>query len=300
MKNKIYSPFLILSCCFFSANAQTNIYSLATVPEVLKNNAAVIMQKEDINLEIENLEKASLNVHEIFTVMNEDGQAALLFNEYSTKYRSLDDAEMRVYDQNGKQVNKFKKKDMTTVAVGEGLVEDGYMTYYRVKPMSYPVTVEVTYEQKLKSTLSIPDFRFIAAKEAVVESNYTATVPTEIGLRYKAVHSSITPMVTAEGKNTVYKWSVKNLPAMDDEEGSVSARNRFPYVNIVTNQFSHYGFQGDLSTWKSFGAWINDLYKGLDELPDAQQQFLQHLVSDAPNETEKIRRIYQTHRSAAG
>jgi hypothetical protein len=289
---KKLNVFLFLSFCFLSVGAQ-KVYNLASVPESLKNKASVITHLENIQLEVESLDEATLKVQKIFTVINEDGKDALFFNEYSNKYLSLDEAEIKVYDATGKQVEKYKKKEMTTVAVGEGLVEDGYMTYYRVSPSSYPVTVEFNYEQKFKSTLSFPDYRFINVKEAVIESNYTAKVPADISLRYKPVHSTLAPVVSEDGKHKIYKWSVKNLNAIEDEEGSVSRSNRFPYVAIVSNQFSHYGLKGDLSSWKNFGNWINNLYQGLDELPADRQQFFQQIVKDAPNDREKVKRIYQ-------
>lgn len=291
MKHLISSLSFIL-CCFY-VQAQTWAYTVAAIPEPLKKSASVIIHLENINLEVESLEKATVSVEKIFTVLNEEGKDALLFNEYSTKYYSLEEAEIKVYDQFGRQLGKYKKKDMNKVSAGEGLIEDGFVTYYRIDPLSYPVTVVYNYQHKLKSTLSFPDYRFINPKEAVIESNYTAKVPAELTLRHKAKHSSVTPVITDAGKYKVYKWTVKNLAAMEDEEGSVSRRDRFPYVNIVSNQFSHYGFEGDLSSWKSFGAWINNLYNGLDELPADRQQFFQNLVNDATEETEKIRRIYR-------
>jgi len=283
---------LFFSLCFFSAQAQT-VYNLSSVPESLKAKASVITHLENIHLEVKSVDEATLTVRKIFTVVNEDGKDALLFNEYSNKYLVLDEAEIKVYDAAGKHTEKYKKKDMTTMAVGEGLIEDGYVTYYRLTPVSYPVTIEFTYKQKFKSTLSFPDYRFIHSKEAVIESNYTAKVPSEISLRYKSRHSSLNPVISEEGKYKIYKWAVKNLSAIEDEDGSVSRSNRFPHVNIVSNQFSHYGLKGDLSTWKSFGNWINSLYQGLDELPAERQQFFQQLVNGAPDEREKVRRIYQ-------
>lgn len=250
------------------------------------------MHLDERNFEVESLEKATLKVHQVYTVVNDEGRDALLFSAHSTKYCSLDQAEIRVYDGNGRQVDKFKKKDMTTYAVGEGLIEEGYRTSYRIKPASYPVTLEVIYEQKFRGTLFIPAFHFIGAKEAVIQSSYTVKVPTEIGLRYKAVHTSITPVVSTDGKNTMYKWTVNNLPAFENEEGSVAAMDQFQCVKMVANQFSYYGFRGDFSSWQSFGAWMGGLYKGLDELPTDQQQYLKNLVSNVPTEREKVQLIY--------
>ncbi|MEO6453802.1 MAG: DUF3857 domain-containing protein [Ginsengibacter sp.] len=286
----IYSIFLAL--LYPEVFAQSGPYALTAIPEAIKAGASVIVNVENIDLKIEGFEKTVLSVHKIFTVLNEEGQHALFFNEYSSKNISLDEAEIKVYDINGKVKERYKKKDMTTRSVGEGLIEDGFVTYYRVTSASYPITVEFNYEQKIKSTLNIPDYRFIHSGEGIVESSYTVKVPAEIGLRYKASNTSITPEITENGNDKIYKWTVKNMAPIEYEEGSEAAGGRYPHVTMAPGNFSHYGFRGDLTSWKNFGFWIKDLYKDLDVLPADRQQFFAQLVKDAPGEKEKIKRIY--------
>ena len=285
----VFCTWLLAVCTY----GQQAIYNAALVPDSLKRGASVIVHDETLNLEVSDLDDARLKVRKLFTVLNEEGKESLFFNEYSTKFLVLDDAEIRIYDKQGKVAQKHKKKEMMTTAVGEGLIEEGYVTFFQVKPSSYPVTVEFLYEQKLKSTFYFPDYRFLRRGEAVLQSSYTAKVPADLKLRHKARYCTISPVVTEGEKQTTYQWSVKNLAAVEDEEGSRSMRDRFPYVNIVADQFSHYGFRGDMSSWKSFGAWIGELYNNLDVLPAQRQQFFQQLVSDARDEKEKVRRIYQ-------
>lgn len=286
-----YGCVVLVLCLWFGfAGAQT--YNLSAVPETLKQNTAVIVHLENTMVEVEDIDKATIRVQKIFTVLNEEGKNALDFSQYSNRYVSLDEAEIKLYDKNGKQISKYRKKEMMTVAVGEGLVEDGYVTYYHLTTASFPVTAEFNYELKLKSILTLPAFRFVSEKQSVVESNYTIRFPIAINIRYKPKLTSITPQVTEDARYKTYKWTVKNLPAVEDEDGSVSDRNKFPYVDIVADQFSYYGNKGDLSSWKNFGAWITQLYQGLDELPADRQQFFQQMVKDATGEVEKVKRIY--------
>src|SRR5205814_5789815 len=126
----------------------------------------------------------------------------------TSKSVSLDEVEIRVYDGNGKQMGKYKKKDMATTIMGEGLIEDGQVTIFRIPNSSYPVTVDLKYELKLKNTLSIPSFRFIGLNEGVVEANYTIKIAEEMGLRYKPKNTTIEPAVTSEDKYKVYTWTV--------------------------------------------------------------------------------------------
>jgi len=278
---------------FLFSHAQTGIVNLASVPEEMKKGANVIVHSENITLEIDDLEDAKMKVQRIYTVLNSDGKDALFFADYNTKFMKLDDAEMKVFDQNGKQVSRHKKKDMMTVAVGEGLIEDGYMTFYRVDPLSYPVTIELNFEKKFKSTLFLPDYDFIHAKESVVQSSYTVKAPLNFKLRYQPKMCSLEPVITKDEKNATYNWKVSNLQAIQDEYGSTSANNRFPSIKIVGDQFSHFGYKGEMSSWKAFGAWINALFNGLDELPADRQQFFQQMVSSAKSNREKVRLVYQ-------
>ena len=279
----------IVSLTVGSANAQP-AESKVTLPDSSTKDATVVTYTSDINIEVESADKVSMKVHKVYSVLNEEGERALLFTEFSTKFKVLDYVEIKVYDSKGKQVGKYKKGDMRTTAYGEGLIDDGFITYFPIQVLSYPVIVDLTYEKKFKSTLEIPAFRFLHEKEGVLQSSYTIKVPSEINLRYHNNGCNLTPSITNTDKSKTYVWSVKNICPCEDEKGS--ANDNFPYVDLTTDQFSYYGVQGDLSSWKSFGTWIRDLYKGLDDLPADRQAYFQNLVKDAPNDMEKIRRLY--------
>jgi hypothetical protein len=177
---------LLVQCISIFTNAQTGAFNLAFVPDSLKNKATVVTHLDNSELEIESLEKATLKVRKIFTVLNEEAKEALLFRQYTNKAVVLEEAEIKVYDKNGKQTGRYKKKDMSTMAVGDGFIEDGYVTAYYINAVSYPVTVEFDYTIRFKSTLYLPDYRYAHPGEAVIESNFIAKAPPDIGLRYKS------------------------------------------------------------------------------------------------------------------
>ena len=289
---KYRKPILFVSVLLLfvlTVNAQP-AESKITAPDSLTQNATVVTYNSEINIDVESVDKVSMKVHKVYSVLSEEGEHALLFHEFSTKSKVLDYVEIRVYDSKGKQIGKYKKGDMRTTAYGEGLVDDGFVTYFPIQVSSYPVIVDLTYEKKLKSTLEIPAFYYLHEKEGVVQSSYTIKLPSDINLRYHNNHCDLTPAITNSDKSKTYVWTVKNITPCEDEKGS--ANDNFPYVDLATDQFSYYGIQGDLSSWKSFGSWIRDLYKGLDELPSDRQIYFQNLVKDAPNDMEKIRRLY--------
>jgi len=265
-----------LSLALFSEGQVS--YNLSAVPDSIKKNANVIVQFENQVFTIEGLDDATLHVHRIYTVVNEDGRYALNFSEYTTKFISLTDADLKVYDVNGKLISKHKKKEMVTRAVGDGLIEDGYVVSYFVNTSNYPVTIDLEYEMKFKGTLFYPSYDILTSETGVLKSSFTAKVPSSLDLRYKPKNITLQPVIKDEGKLKTYTWEVRNLPPVEDEKGAVDNADRFPSIELAPNKFSIYGSTGDLSSWKNYGLWIRQLYKGLDELSVSRKGFFFDLV----------------------
>jgi hypothetical protein len=277
-------------CAACSVQAQISPYALLSVPETVKKDADIIKRLEEITFEVTDIDRSSMSVHQIITVMNEKGKKALHFAEYTDKFRILDDAEVKVFDGNGLQISKYKQKDMiTTASSGNNLVDDNKITYIQFPSSSFPVTFEVTYSVRYKGNLFYPSFDIQDADESVESSVFTAKVPKDLDLRYKEKNITLKPETGEEGNYKWYRWSVKNLPAVKYEAGSVSP---YPYVMLAPNRFKFDAFEGDLSTWKGFGAWCANLWKGLDKLPADRAAFFNDLVKDAPDNYEKIRILY--------
>jgi hypothetical protein len=270
-----------------------NVLSSANIPASLKVNAHSIKREEKINFEVNDIDEAKLSVHQVITVLDAQGEDELYFYEYSTAFRKLNDAEIKVYDANGKFVNKYKLKEMHAEAMGEGLVEDGKNYYFRVAAPSYPVTVQYDYEIKLKGTLNYPDYHIAIPEQSIESSSYTASVPADIDLRFKEKNIQLVPAINTIGKNKFYKWSVENLPAFAKEEGSAGDYSNFPQVLLAPNKFSMDGNDGDLTSWKNYGAWYYNLCKNTVSLSEETKSNLKKMVAGAANDNEKMRIIYK-------
>jgi len=290
-KSGIYFiSFLLLS---FALKAQLISYNLSAVPETVKKNASVVKQFEEYVFTVDDIDKASLSVHTISTVVNEDGKDALDFHVYTSKFISLDDAEIKVYDANGKQTAKYKKKEMITQAMGEGLIDDGYYTFYTVTTSNYPVTIELEYELKYKGTLFYPPYEILLPGEGVVQSSFTAKVPANLGLRYKPRNTDLVPDIKDDGKTKTCKWEVKNLSPFEYEEGAVSYENRYPSILLAPNRFKMDDYEGDMTSWKNFGYWYASMKKGIDVLSDDKKSFFKNMVNQAKDDREKMKIVYE-------
>lgn len=290
---KILLALLPAILLFQAGKAQVTSYAASDIPETLKKNASVIKRYENIFFEVTDIDRAYLKSHVVYTILNANGARALQWSRYSYKYNVLVDAEIKVYDAAGKQVNKYKKKDLRVSSFSDGLIDDGKVTHMEVSAPTYPITVEYIYEEKYKGSLHFPAYEIIVPGEGIVQSSFTAKVPRDLDLRHKANNITLAPNVTEDAKYKTYTWRVLNLPAIESEEGAVSYESRYPRIQLAASKFKMDDYEGDMTTWKNLGIWYNSLHKGLDELPEDRKTFLRNLVKDAKDDREKVRIIYQ-------
>ena len=291
MLKKMFSVFTFVAF-FYRSQSQDIVQLLSTrLPDVSKD-ASVIKRQEDIYFEVTDIDRAYLTVHKVLTVTGVNGKDALTFYQHSNRFIELADAEIKVYDAFGKQTVKYKKRDMITIANGDGLIDDGKVTYFSVPANSYPITVEYNYEIKYKGTLFYPSYEILGSGESVENSSFTAKVPIELDMRYKEKNIHLKPEISSTNKYKTYKWVVKNMSPLEDEEGTVSYESKYPQIILAPNKFKIYDTEGDMTSWKNFGLWQSSLTKGLNELSADRSLFFKDLVKDAKDTKEKIKIVY--------
>jgi hypothetical protein len=283
---------IALVAAYYASMAQITSYDLSTVPENVKKNASVIKRYENNVFEALDIERASLKMHKIVTIVDKKGEEALLFRISTDKFVSIEDLEIKTFDSKGKQLNKYKKKDLRSIAISENLIDDSKTNYLSVATSGYPVTVEYKYELRYRGTYMFPRYLILTPGLGLESSTYTVKVAKALDFRYRNINVEVKPEISEDEKYKTYKWSVKNLPAFEDEEGSAEYSNFLPSVLFSPNKFKFDDYEGDLSSWKNFGLWINKLYQGLDVLPEERKLFFRDLVKDARSDREKTKLIY--------
>ena len=63
-------------------------------------------------------------------------------------------------------------------------------------------------------------------------------------------------------------------------------------IKIVPVRF-HYGIEGSLESWGTYGSWMNSIISGLDVLPDSEKQKVDGILSGIEGEKQKINLLYQ-------
>lgn len=274
------------------ASAQSINYSTLFIPAPLKKNAHSIKREENIEFTVKSIDKAYYKVHKVVTVLDEAGKDELQFVQYTDKFHSLEDVSIQVLDAMGKKIENYDRSDLGKQANISELVPDGKVYYLLIPVQSYPVTIQVDYEIKYNGILNYPDYDIQLTDQAVESSVFTAKVPAVLDLRYKELNTKLAPVIAEDGKYKTYTWAVKDLPALEYEEGSAANLSRYPKILLSPNKFELDGYEGDISTWKNFGYWYASLAKGADNLSPERKEFFKSLVKDAANDKEKIKILY--------
>lgn len=288
---KLYVLFLSVLFTTVICNAQFN-YSASAIPDSLKKNADAVTREEYIKFSIKDINTARYEVHEVVTVLNEAGNNYLNFSQYSYKFRSLESAEIKVYDALGFKKATYTKKDMTTVGYGEGLVTEGKVTYLSVNASSYPITIEKNYTVKYNGLFSYPANYFQSPWHAVEKAVFEVEAPADLLFRYKLLNCNYQPVITKSDGKELYHWEVKNLAAYKAEKYTGGPDYYVPQVLLAPNKFQLDDYEGDMSSWKNFGLWINQLYEKTTGLKDERKQFFNELVKNAATDIEKAKIIY--------
>jgi Domain of Unknown Function with PDB structure (DUF3857) len=289
---KKITGFLLLLFVALQINAQINIYSAFTIPDSLKKNADVVVREEYIKFTIKDINSAKFEAHDVYTILNEQGKWLLNFQEYSDKFDYLDDAEIKVYDAFGVKKNTYSKKEMATESYGSGLVPDGKVTHFTVNAPSYPITIEINYTRKYKGLFVYPANYFQNPYHSIQQEVFDVEVPSDLSFRYKVLNCNYQPVITHNGDKDFYHWEVKNLPAYKLEKHVGSSDNYSPKVLLAPNKFQLDDYDGDMTSWKNFGTWINNLYSTTISLPDERKAFYRAMVKDVPTIIEKAKILY--------
>lgn len=287
-----------LSCCLLliacNSFGQLKLeYAAALIPDSLSQEVNAVIREQSEVLIIKKPGKGRQEIKTVITVLNENGNDALIFQEYMDKFRKIDDVDINIYDGIGNHLKRFKRKDLEKYAGDDGfsLITDGKMLYGQIPADRYPITVEYKYTINFEGFLEYPDFFPQTSGQSIIQASYSITTEKNNPIRFKNYRCTVQPVISTNGDNITHTWSVKNVRAFRQESGS--AKRDVPRVQISPTRFEMDDYEGDMSSWESFGKWQIKLINQSNQLPENRQAFYRDLVKTAQTEREKVAILYK-------
>jgi len=284
---------LLLQIYLYAQEKTENIIR-QTIPDSLTRDADAVCRLDETEVEIKSPAKIIVRERHIYTILNEKAEQLGRYIATYDKLSTLNYVSGTLYNSLGKEVNHFKKKDMSDFTnEGAAFVSDERLKLYSFTYNSYPYTVEFEQENEIASAYYIPEWTPTRTEKMSLElSRYTLSVPSGYKVRLKMINGEISPLTTEKKDNITYNWEIRNRRVIPDEPYAVSPVYFDPFMLVAPTDFELAGYKGNISTWKDYGKFYYSLYEGKDVLPEELKVQVHKLTDHIQDPYKKIAILY--------
>ena len=294
MNKRIFSGMILLSLCI-TVSAKELMYPVSEIPAALLQNAHTVMRVYKQEVEIKSEKSAVVSVTEVRTILNKNGEDNAYFQESSTPICKLSNIKGKVYNEFGKQIKSLGGDDVVdhSAISGFSLYEDNRVKYIDPKTLTYPFTVEYTYDIDLKQTLFLPVWSHGSENTSYENSVFVVKTPVGYSFRYKEYNLPKGVVKSIQDNMDVYTWTISNLPARMSEPMTTKSLPTYPLVRLAPNKFEMCETNGSSETWKDLGTWATALIDKKDILLESTKAKMKEITASCKNDLEKVEVIYE-------
>ena len=271
-----------------------NRFPVSEIPAELKENAHAVVRMLDETYEIIDIDEAVYRSKFAVTIFSEQGDNLAYVYEFYDKLSRVRDFSAWVYDAQGREIARLKKGDIIdrSNVSGFSLYEDDRVKLADMSQKRYPYTVYSEIEKSYDYLYQIPRFSPVPGENiAVQDATYTLIAPDQIFPRYKQVNIELDPEESRIGDKKVLRWEIENIPVLETESFGLAWNEKAPMILVAPTKFSFDGYDGDMSTWNSFGEWIQSLNEDRNTLPESTKNKLREMT-EGMSRREKVMAIY--------
>ena len=269
---------------------------IACTMQAVSQTVDAIVSQSTTEVDCRDMKGTRISEHRVYQLLHERASDMAQFVIGCSQWEKLTDFNGQVTDATGKVIRKFKKGELKRSELSSGLAEDIYTLALDYTPPSYPITIEYNWVTEANNGhFTFPTFAPVEAYNTQVEhASYVLTVPAEMACRYlcRNTTAQVTQSTLADGRIR-YEAHMDNLPAIDSEPYSPPARETLPHILWAPGKFKFHGVPGNMTTWQGFGAWINSLLTGQQELTPEFKTQLHAMTDTCTSDRSKVDVIYR-------
>jgi hypothetical protein len=200
--------------------------------------------------------------------------------------------EAYIINPSGSIVRTLKNKEIITrsqFSYGT-FFADNLVKEFSLKWNEYPYRINYRYRISSKEFFSIvnwyPQFQSVPVNKASLKVD----LPNKYGI--KMVYNDSLFYKSELNENTVsHYWEISDVPRFEAEIFSPHPIGLLPNVTIVPLEFS-YGVKGNMSSWQTFGNWIEDLNENLDALPLYEKDRVDKIIDSLECKKDIVMALY--------
>jgi len=286
----------LLFCIFiYSGLLATGNYNVANIADSLKKGVAVI-RNNTVHYERISDKKYSKRVHYAVTILNKFGEDYASLSIPYDRNSSIKKISGTIYNAEGIPISSLTKNNFSDRAsyAEYTFFSDSRIVYYNLPINSYPITIEYKYEIKHNALIGFDTFFPIPGYDiSCEESQLSYTSKSEQDINYKEVNAEFKFSEISNGEIITYEWKSGPIQSIKKQVKAPPYYEFFPHILLSPKRFEYEGYSGDFSSWQSYGAWVNTLLQGRDEISEDLQVKMQALTSHLNTDAEKIDAVYK-------
>ncbi|MEQ8473437.1 MAG: DUF3857 domain-containing protein [Marinoscillum sp.] len=272
--------------------AFSQLIRLGHLPDSLKTDANEMILEDNTYFNIKDIHSSKLRRNYRAVILNSKADNLTDLVLYYSNFREIVDADIKIYSLLGKELDHIKLKDFGDFSTkGYSVASDSRAKYYKITENRFPYVIEVAYEVSYKGSMFYPAWIPQSSENlSVVEAKLIIEAPVN-SFRHKS--SGVMPKISTSDGRDRYEWSVASLPAFEYETLSYSIEDYAPVVYTAPNDFEMEGYEGNLSSWDSFGLWINQLNANKNTLPPGSVEPITSQFDESYTVIDKVQTVYQ-------
>jgi hypothetical protein len=280
---------LLLPLCSILPGLAQEAYSFASIPPELLKHASSVVRQYDLKFQVLNKGEGLETEHKVITLINDQAADELDQVFWYDQIRKIEEIEGRVYDSTGKLVRKIRQKDILDQKPFEqNFVNDSRAKLLQFPRLAFPFTIEYTLVSRLNGLMFYPVFEPQNHSFQSVESaSFELITPDDLKVRNLEFN------VSPGQKTGPLHWEFQNIPAFEHQPFLPLGYTSLPRIMTAPTLFRLEGFDGDMSSWESYGKFIGTLNADKAKLPAETVAKLKQMTADCPDITCKARRVYE-------
>lgn len=291
-----FAGLLPLVLLMFTRVAEARDYSAASIPDSLKENAHAVIREFQTEIALETVNSGIKRVKKAVTVLDKNGDENAILMFFYDKNSKPDLRELNIYDKNGQRIKKVKTSEITDFPADNEaiLYTDNRIIYYRPSYPEYPYTVEYEYEIKSSNLICYESWFPVNGYQVAVEhSGLTFIHPPEIPFRKKEFLIALKSSGNNKAGKLIETWECNYSRAIEEEPFDINPKEHVPGVYLMPVRLIYDNHNGTAGNWKEYGAWVNNLFMGRDDLDEREKTKVAEILGDTLDTVQKIKRLYE-------
>jgi hypothetical protein len=276
MKPKSYLLLLLLFLIIKEVSAQkydAEIVKYSTFCEVGTNR---LVQTDSVAIQIN----------------NRAGDKYTEISIHYSKNEKVSDLDGWIENSDGTKVRSLKNNEVVDQsAISQiSLYEDNFKKSFQLKHNVYPYRVIYTFKTCYKNYVTIAHWTPIVHCEIPTkEASLKVKIPRDFEFK-KFINNISEPKVDTTRSDILLEWKALYDKPIKYEIYS-QPEKKYPFVVIIPLSFK-YGVEGSFKNWVSYGNWQYKLIRGLDDLPEDEENTISSLIKGIKDKKEIVKILY--------